>query len=85
MLTQSCTKMSAALCMIVMTMMGILMFLFAPQLLSLMTPVDAMIAIGAKCLRIEAFAEPMVAAAIVCSGIFFRAGAALRHAPMILV
>jgi putative MATE family efflux protein len=84
-LTQSFAKMSAALGMIVMTMMGILMFVFAPELMSLMTPVDEIIAIGAKCLRIEAFAEPMFAAAIVCNGIFIGAGDTLRPAIMSLM
>ncbi len=80
MLTQSFARMSAGLGVAVMTLMGVLMWIFAPELMSLMTPVDEIIAIGAECLRIEAFAEPMFAAAIVCNGIFIGAGDTLRPA-----
>ena len=83
-LTQSFARMSAALGMGVMTMMGILMWVFAPELMSLMTPVADIIEMGARCLRIEAFAEPMFAAAIVCNGIFIGAGDTLRPALMSL-
>ena len=83
-LTQSFANMSTALGMAVMTFMGILMFAFAPQLMALMTSVDEIIDIGAQCLRIEAFAEPMFAAAIVCNGVFIGAGDTLKPAIMSL-
>lgn len=79
-LTQSFANMSTGSGMIVMTLMGILMYVFAPELMALMTPVDEIIGIGAQCLRIEAFAEPMFAAAIVCNGVFIGAGDTLRPA-----
>ena len=60
------------------------MYIFAPELMSLMTPVEEIIAIGTECLRIEAFAEPMFAAAIVCNGIFVGAGDTLKPAIMSL-
>ena len=84
-LTQSFARMSAGLGIGVMTLMGALMWLFAPELMSLMTPVDDIITVGAECLRIEAFAEPMFAAAIVCNGIFVGAGDTLRPAIMSLL
>ena len=84
-LTQSFARMSAGLGMCVMTLMGLLMFVFAPELMSLMTPIDEIIEIGAQCLRIEAFAEPMFAAAIVCNGIFVGAGDTMRPAIMSLL
>ena len=84
-LTQSFANMSTGLGMIVMTFMGILMYAFAPQLMALMTSVDEIIAIGAQCLRIEAFAEPMFAAAIVCNGVFIGAGDTLRPAALSLL
>ena len=84
-LTQSFANMSTSLGMIVMTFMGILMYAFAPQLMALMTSVDEIIAIGTQCLRIEAFAEPMFAAAIVCNGVFIGAGDTLRPAAMSLL
>jgi putative MATE family efflux protein len=84
-LTQSFARMSATLGVLVMTLMGVLMWVFATELMTLMTPVDEIIAIGSHCLRIEAFAEPMFAAAIVCNGIFIGAGDTLRPAIMSLV
>ena len=84
-LTQSFANMSTGLGVIVMTFMGVLMFVFAPELMSLMTPVDEIIATGARCLRIEAFAEPMFAAAIVCNGVFVGAGDTLKPAIMSLL
>ena len=84
-LTQSFANMSTGSGVIVMTLMGILMYIFAPELMALMTPVDEIIGIGAQCLRIEAFAEPMFAAAIVCNGVFIGAGDTLRPAIMSLL
>ncbi|MBR2114597.1 MAG: MATE family efflux transporter [Prevotella sp.] len=83
-LTQSFAHMSTGLGVAVMTLMGVLMWIFASELMSLMTPVDEIIAIGAECLRIEAFAEPMFAASIVINGIFIGVGDTLRPAIMSL-
>ena len=84
-LTRSFSRMSVGLGMSVMTLMGVLMWIFAPELMTLMTPVDDIIRIGAECLRIEAFAEPMFAAAIVCNGVFVGAGDTLKPAIMSLL
>ena len=65
---------ATALGMLVMTGTGILMYIFAPQLLGLMTKDPEIQALGAKVLRIEAFAEPMFAASIVGTGVFRGAG-----------
>ena len=83
-LTQSFAHMSTGLGVAVMTLMGVLLWIFASELMSLMTPVDEIIAIGAECLRIEAFAEPMFAASIVINGIFIGVGDTLRPAIMSL-
>jgi putative MATE family efflux protein len=83
-LTRSFARMSVGLGMMVMTLMGVLMWIFAPELMALMTPIDDIIEVGAQCLRIEAFAEPMFAAAIVCNGVFIGAGDTLRPAIMSL-
>lgn len=83
-LTRSFAWMSTSLGICVMSLMGVLMFIFAPELMTLMTPVEEIIAIGTECLRIEAFAEPMFAAAIVCNGIFVGAGDTLKPAMMSL-
>ena len=84
-LTRSLARMSVALGIAVMTLMGVLMFVFAPQLMSLMSPVTDIVREGAHALRIEAFAEPMFAAAIVCNGVFVGAGDTLRPAMMSLM
>jgi putative MATE family efflux protein len=83
-LTRSFARMSVGLGMMVMTLMGVLMWIFAPELMSLMTPVDDIIKVGAQSLRIEAFAEPMFAAAIVCNGVFIGAGDTIVPAVMSL-
>jgi len=84
-LTRQFARMSVGLGVVVMTFMGLLMYVFAPELMSLMTPVDEIIEVGATCLRIEAFAEPMFAASIVCNGVFVGAGDTLKPAIMSLL
>jgi len=68
--------------MLVMSAMGLLMYIFAPQMIGLMTPVDDIVALGSQVLRIEAFAEPMFAASIVAYGVMVGMGDSLR--PMIV-
>lgn len=58
----------------IMTIMGAVMYIAAPLMMQLMTPDSEIIALGSEILRIEAFAEPMFAASIVCYGIFVGAG-----------
>lgn len=84
-LTRSFARMSVGLGIGVMTMMGVLMWIFAPQLMSLMSPVEEVIGLGTQVLRIEAWAEPMFAAAIVCNGVFIGAGDTIIPAVMSLV
>ena len=84
MLTQSFARMSVGLGIGVMTLMGVLMWIFAPQLMSIMSPVEDVIALGTQVLRIEAWAEPMFAAAIVCNGVFIGAGDTIVPAIMSL-
>ena len=83
-LTRSLARMSVALGISVMTVMGVLMWIFAPELMSMMSPVEEVIAVGAEALRIEAWAEPMFAAAIVVNGIFIGAGDTLVPAAISL-
>ena len=66
----------------VMTVMGIVMYAAAPMMMGIMTPDAAVQELGAKILRIEAFAEPMYAASIVAYGVFVGAGDTL--APSIM-
>lgn len=60
--------------MAVMGAMGVLMYVAAPQLIGWMTPVSEIRNLGIDILRIEAFAEPMFAAAIVSYGVFVGVG-----------
>lgn len=84
-LTRSFARMSVGLGIAVMTVMGVLMWIFAPELMSLMSPVEEVIAQGTQVLRIEAWAEPMFAAAIVTNGVFIGAGDTIIPAIMSLV
>lgn len=83
-LTRSFAYMSVGLGMAVMTMMGVLMWVFAPELMAVMSPVEDIIAMGSDVLRIEAWAEPMFAATIVANGVFIGAGDTLVPAVMSL-
>lgn len=68
---------TSALGMFLLCVTGALMYIFAPQMMSILSPDPAVIALGAEVLRIEAFTEPFYAAVIVCSGVFQGAGSAL--------
>lgn len=72
-LTRSFANITVLMGMGVMGVMGVLMYLFAPQIISMMTPVVEIQELGANVLRIEAFAEPMFAASIVAYGVFVGA------------
>ena len=60
--------------MIIMGLMAVFMYLFASNLMSLMSPVPEVVELGARCLRVEAWAEPLFAAAIISYGVFVGAG-----------
>ena len=81
-LCRSFARMTVFLGMAVMAVMGVVMFLTATELMALMTPVRDIIDLGAAVLRIEAFAEPMFAASIVCYSVFVGAGDTLKPAVM---
>lgn len=59
---------------LLMTLMGVVLYLFATPLLSLFTPDGAVIALGARVLRIEAFAQPGFGLSMLAFGIFRGAG-----------
>ena len=83
-LTRSFAFMSVGLGISVMTLMGLLMWTLAPELMALMSPVEEVITQGTQVLRIEAWAEPMFAAAIVANGVFIGAGDTMIPAIMSL-
>ncbi len=65
---------TTAIGMLFMSLTGILLYIFAPQMMALLTPVKAIQDLGVTVLRIEAFAEPLYAASIVISGALRGAG-----------
>lgn len=73
-LCRSFAAMTISLAMGVMAVMGIVMYIFAPEMMGLLTPVGAIRDCGAEALRIEAFAEPLFAASIVGYSICVGAG-----------
>ena len=58
----------------IMALTGVGLYVFAPHLMGIFTADAAVIALGARVLRIEAFAEPMFGASIVASGAMQGAG-----------
>ncbi len=54
--------------MIFMVLSGILMFIFAGKMIAFISPEVAVIAMGTKILRIEAFCEPFYGASTIASG-----------------
>ena len=81
-LTRRFAHITVGMGMAVMGFMGILMYVFAPQIIGLMTPVEEIRNLSTMALRIEAFAEPMFAASIVAYGVFV--GAADTRIPCLM-
>lgn len=79
-LCRSFARMAVFTGMIVMAFMGLVMYIMAPEMMGLMTPVGEIQALGTRSLRIEAFAEPFFAASIVSYCVFVGAGDTLRPA-----
>lgn len=73
-LARSFARITVGSGMIVMTLMGLIMYLTAPMLMEFFTPAEEVRQLGVMALRIEAWAEPMFAAAIVSYGAFIGAG-----------
>jgi Na+-driven multidrug efflux pump len=73
-LIRSFSILTVGLGMGVMALLGVVMYLAAPELMMLMTPDLAVQSEGTMALRIEAFAEPMYAASIVVYGVFMGLG-----------
>ena len=71
---RSFARLSTVLGMVVMSTTGALMFAFAPQIMAMMSPDTTVQALGARVLRIEAFAEPLFAASMVAAGALRGAG-----------
>ena len=68
--------------MAIMAVMGMVMYAGSPFVMAMMTPSEEVRQLGVGILRIEAFAEPMFGAAIICYGVFV--GAAKTLVPSIM-
>ncbi len=73
-LTRKLAWLTTFLGMGVMAVSGMLMFIFAPWMIGILSTDPEIVELGTTILRIEAFAEPMYAASIVASGVFRGAG-----------
>lgn len=69
--------MSMGLGMSIMALMGVFMWGFAPEMMSIVSNDAEVIQLGSEVLRIEAWAEPMFAASIVAYGAFVGSGKTL--------
>ena len=72
--------MTVGLGMLVMALMGVIMYVFAPEMIGVLSPVEAIRELGTTCLRIEAFAEPFFAASIVTYCVCVGAGDTFKPA-----
>lgn len=68
------TRMLIVMILVVMTISGALLFIFAPQLLSIFTKEYEVIALGTVVLRMVAVSEPMFGVLIILEGIFNGVG-----------
>lgn len=81
-LVRSMAKISVWMGVGVMTVMGVVLYICAPLMMEIMTPVRDIAEAGAQVLRIEAWVEPMYAASIVAYGAFVGVGDTLWPAVM---
>lgn len=72
--------MTVGLGMLVMALMGVIMYVFAPEMIGVLSSVEAIRELGTTCLRIEAFAEPFFAASIVTYCVCVGAGDTFKPA-----
>lgn len=81
-LCRSLAYMTVGLGMGVMALMGVIMYVFAPEMIGILTPVEEIRQLGITSLRIEAFAEPFFGAAIITYCVCVGAGDTIR--PMLI-
>ncbi len=81
-LTFAFAKLAVLTGIIIMSFSGLMMYVFAPEILAIMTPVQEIRDLAVGVLRIEAFAQPLCAVALVSHGVFVGAGDTL--APSIM-
>ncbi|MGI6242718.1 MAG: MATE family efflux transporter [Prevotella sp.] len=81
-LCKSFAHLSIGIGMLVMAFMGVVMYVFAPEMIGFLSPVTEIRELGSTVLRIEAFAEPFFAASIVSYCVCVGAGDTLKPAMM---
>ena len=84
-LMRSFAWISVSLGMVVMAVMGVFMWIFAPEMMHLVSTDMEVVQLGTEVLRIEAWAEPMFAASIVAYGVFVGSGKTLIPSIMNLI
>lgn len=84
-ITKKLSWLATGLGVAIMTLMGMLLYIFAPEMIGLLSPDPGIRELGTMVLRIEAFAEPMYAASIVAAGVFRGAGKTLTSSILNLV
>ena len=73
-LTRRFAAITISLGVAIMSFMAVLMYVFSPEIMAIMTPDHEVRSLAVTVLRIEAFAEPMFACAIVAYGVCVGAG-----------
>ena len=73
-LARGFARLSIVLGMVLMGVLGMVMWLLAPEMMALFTPDETVRSLGVMALRTEAWAEAMFGAAIVTYGVFVGAG-----------
>lgn len=68
---------STVLGIVFMSLSGVLLYVFAPQMIGLLSPDPEVRALGVMVLRIEAFAEPLYGVSMVANGVFRGTGRTL--------
>lgn len=76
-LMRSFAWISTGLGMTIMAMMAVLMWVFAPEMMGIVTTDAEVVQLGTEVLRIGAWSEPMFAASIVAYGVFVGSGKTL--------
>lgn len=84
-LTKSFSRVSVYLGMLMMGIIAVFMFFFAPVAFNLLTSDGEVAALGTRVLRMELIAEPLYGASIVCAGVFRGAGDTLKPSILNLV
>ena len=77
--------MATILGMFIMGLSGIIMWVFAPYMIGVLSPDEEIRRLGTTILRIEAFAEPLYGASIVAAGVFRGAGETLMSSILNLI